>query len=58
MYGKLSIRSGNVEQHVVKLEQVPRWIEQEPLSPSANHSESETFDRAFDDPLTSLAGNV
>jgi O-acetyl-ADP-ribose deacetylase (regulator of RNase III) len=57
MYGRLSIRSGNVEQHVVKLEQVPRWIEQEPLSPSANHSESETFDRAFDDPLTSLAGS-
>lgn len=56
MYGRLSTRSGTSEQHVVRLEQVPRWIEQEPLSPSASHSESETSDRGFVDPLTSLAG--
>jgi hypothetical protein len=58
MYGRLSTRSGATEQHVVRLEQVPRWIEQEPLSPSASHSESETSDRGFVDPLTSLAGTI
>lgn len=57
MYGRLSTRSGPTEQHVVRLEQVPRWIEQEPLSPSASHSESEASDRGFVDPLTSLAGS-
>lgn len=56
MYGRLSTRGGSTEQHVVRLEQVPRWIEQEPLSPSASHSESEASDCSFVDPLTSLAG--
>ena len=58
MYGRLNTRSGTTEQHVVRLEQVPRWIEQEPLSPSASHSESEASDRGFVDPLTSLAGTI
>jgi hypothetical protein len=57
MYGRLSTRSGTTEQYVVRLEQVPRWIEQEPLSPSASQSESEASDRGFVDPLTSLSGS-
>lgn len=58
MYGRVSTRGGSTEQHVVRLEQVPRWIEQELLSPSAGHSESEASDRGFVDPLTSLAGTL
>ncbi|KAG0581322.1 hypothetical protein KC19_4G242700 [Ceratodon purpureus] len=57
MYGRASTRGGASDQHVVRLEQVPRWIEQEPLSPSHAHSESDASDRAFADPLTSLSGS-
>lgn len=55
MYGRaMSNRSGAVEQHTVKLEQVPRWIEQERLSPTASSSLSDGgSDRDFLDPLTS-----
>ena len=58
MYGSLSIRSGHGEQHVVRLEQVPRWVEQEPnhLSPSPNcHGGAKSPDENppfIDDPLT------
>jgi hypothetical protein len=55
MYGRaMSNRSGPAEQHTVKLEQVPRWIEQERLSPTASSSLSDGgSDRDFLDPLTS-----
>jgi len=58
MYGSLSIRSGHGEQHVVRLEQVPRWVEQEPthLSTSPNcHGGAKSPDENppfIDDPLT------
>ncbi|CAK9210978.1 unnamed protein product [Sphagnum troendelagicum] len=59
MYGRaMSNRSGAVEQHTVKLEQVPRWIEQERLSPTASSSLSDGgSDRDFLDPLTSGTEN-
>ncbi len=55
MYGRaMTNRSGAAEQHTVKLEQVPRWIEQERLSPTASSSLSDgNSDRDFLDPLTS-----
>jgi hypothetical protein len=55
MYGRaMTNRSGAAEQHTVKLEQVPRWIEQERLSPTASSSLSDGgSDRDFLDPLTS-----